>query len=258
MAHSFGTGRFAPVGRSTPEQRREPSLSIDTVAGRIEAQKDVKAGVAPGRSTVIGFRGRAVVVSAVLAAATGWAQAEDPCARATSRAVLVAQGEPGDPLRVRGTVYRPDGVTPAAGVILYVYQTDITGRYAPPGVASPRLHGWMRTDAKGRYEFTTIRPAPYPNRTEPAHIHTQMWGPGVETQSNVVLLFTGDPLIKPAEQAESDALGRFGFIRTPVVGADGVLEVTLDMRIQEKGDVFEENILHGVRPCGVKPPTRPS
>lgn len=184
--------------------------------------------------------------------------AENPCATAKSSAVLVGKSEPGEPLRVKGVIYRSDGRTPAAGVILYVYQTDITGRYAPRSGEPPRIHGWMKTDEKGRYEFTTIRPAPYPNRTEPAHIHTQIWGPGVETHSNVVLLFAGDPLIKPREQKESDALGRFAFIQEPVKGADGVLEVTLDMRVQDKGDVFEENIMHGVRPCGVTPPTRPS
>jgi protocatechuate 3,4-dioxygenase beta subunit len=193
-----------------------------------------------------------------LAVAGGSLLAEDPCAAATSSAVLVKKGEPGEPLRVRGVVYRPDGTTPAAGIILYVYQTDITGRYAPRSGEHPRLRAWMRTDEKGRYEFTTIRPAPYPNRTEPAHIHTQIWGPGVATHSNVVLLFADDPLLRPADRAESAALGRFGFIKSPVKAGDGVFEVTLDMRLQEKGDVFQESILHGVEPCGVKPPTRPS
>jgi protocatechuate 3,4-dioxygenase beta subunit len=184
--------------------------------------------------------------------------AENPCASAGASAVLVEKGEPGVPIRVRGTIYRPDGATPAAGVILYVYQTDVTGLYARRSSDPPRLHGWMRTDEKGRYEFTTIRPGPYPNRTEPAHIHTQIWGPGVETQSNVTLLFADDPLLRPSDRSESAALGRFAFIQAPVKASDGVFEVTLDMRLQEKGDVFEENILHGVAPCGVKPPTRPS
>jgi protocatechuate 3,4-dioxygenase beta subunit len=204
---------------------------------------------------------RAVPVGLILlapAAAPGWARAEDPCARAMSKAVLVEKGEPGEALRVRGTVYRPDGVTPAAGVILYVYQTDTTGHYSRKRGEDPRLRGWMRTDEKGRYEFRTIRPAPYPSRTEPAHIHTQLWGPGVATHSNVVLLFADDPLLRPKDREESAALGRFGFIRAPVKGTDGVFEVTLDMRLQETGDTFEENILHGVKPCGVTPPSRPS
>ena len=199
-----------------------------------------------------------LILLALSAASGAAAQAEDPCARANASAVLVSKGEPGDPLRVQGVVYRADGVTPAAGVILYVYQTDATGHYSRNRGEDPRLHAWMRTDEKGRYEFRTIRPAPYPSRTEPAHIHTQIWGPGVATHSNVVLLFADDPLLRPRDREESAALGRFGFIQTAVKGTDGVFEVTLDLRLQETGDTFEENILHGVKPCGVTPPSRPS
>jgi protocatechuate 3,4-dioxygenase beta subunit len=188
----------------------------------------------------------------LLAAPPLGAPADNPCATAISSAILVAKDEPGEPLRVRGVIYRPDGTTPAAGVILYVYQTDVTGLYAKKRGDPPRLRGWMRTDDNGRYAFTTIRPGPYPNRTEPAHIHTQIWGPGVPTHSNVVLLFEGDPFIKPSVRAESEALARFGFIKTPARGADGVFEVTLDMRVQETADVFQESIRHGVAPCGVE------
>jgi protocatechuate 3,4-dioxygenase beta subunit len=184
--------------------------------------------------------------------------AEDPCARATASAVLVPKGEPGEPLRVRGVVFRPDGVTPAAGVILYAYQTDSKGRYIHLPARSPRIKGWMRTDAEGQFEFLTIRPGPYPNRTEPAHIHFHLWGPGAAPQWNVELLFADDPLVRPAERAESESLGRFGFLKAPVKGADGVFETTLDVRLKPEGDTFEDAILHGVAPCGVKPPSRPS
>jgi protocatechuate 3,4-dioxygenase beta subunit len=211
---------------------------------------------------VIGFCGRTLVVSAVfMVASIGCARAEDPCATATSKTVLAKKGEPGEPLRVRGVVYRADGVTPAAGVILYAYQTDRKGRYIHvPTSRTPRIKGWMRTDNEGRFEFLTIRPGPYPNRTEPAHIHFHLWGPekGVPPQWNVDLLFEDDKLIKEARRAESAALGKFAFIKAPVKGEDGVFETTLDIRLKPDGDVFEDLILHGVEPCGVKPPTRPS
>ncbi len=188
--------------------------------------------------------------------ATGCARAEDPCATATSSAVLAPKGEPGDPLRVRGVVYRPDGVTPAAGVILYAYQTDSKGRYIHMPSKSPRIKGWMRTDAQGRFEFLTIRPGPYPNRTEPAHIHFHLWGPDVDPQWNVDLLFEDDTLIKPSRREESESLGKFAFVKAPVKGADGVFETALDIRLKPGGDTFEDMILHGVKPCGVNPPVR--
>jgi protocatechuate 3,4-dioxygenase beta subunit len=181
-------------------------------------------------------------------------QAEDPCARATASAVLVKKGEPGAPLRVRGTVYFPDGVTPAAGVILYVYQTDSKGRYIHLPSSSPRIKGWIRTDEKGAFEFLTIRPGAYPSGSTEAHIHTQLWGPGVEPQWNVDLLFADDPLLPAAKRSASEKLGAFGFVKSPVKGPDGVFETTLDIRLSAKGTPFEDNILHGMKPCGVNPP----
>src|SRR5690606_21521486 len=78
-----------------------------------------------------------------------------------SRITIVPPGEPGTPLVFSGTVYRPDGTTPAPGVVLYVYQTDATGIYGPPG-RPPRLRGWLRaglpTAAAGSYEVRTTRP----------------------------------------------------------------------------------------------------
>ncbi len=45
----------------------------------------------------------------------------------SSSAVLTSPGEAGEPLHVTGTVYCPDG--PAAGVDLYVFHTDASGRW---------------------------------------------------------------------------------------------------------------------------------
>ena len=89
---------------------------------------------------------------------------------------IAMEGEPGEPLEMRGVIYRSDGKTPAPDVILYVYHTDAKGYYSPaPGQAQGRRHGhlrgWMKTDREGRYRFRTIRPAPYPNARIPAHIH---------------------------------------------------------------------------------------
>ncbi|MEX2088444.1 MAG: hypothetical protein WEB62_01690, partial [Bacteroidota bacterium] len=54
--------------------------------------------------------------------------------------------------------------TPAAGVLLYVYQTDATGAYNNDDGSwqRPRINGWFRTDKNGRYEIRTIKPGSYP------------------------------------------------------------------------------------------------
>jgi protocatechuate 3,4-dioxygenase beta subunit len=147
-------------------------------------------------------------------------------------------------------VFRPDGRTPAAGVTVYAYQTDLTGRYAPPP-GPPRLRGWMTTDAEGRFEYLTIRPAPYPGWTTPAHIHHQLWGGGAAPQYNEDILFDDDPLVGAADRRRSEERGRFGSVRRPVRGADGVLEVVHDMRLKAAADAFEDNIRHGLEACGL-------
>jgi protocatechuate 3,4-dioxygenase beta subunit len=99
------------------------------------------------------------------------------------RTTIAGKNEPGEPLEIRGVIYQKDGRTPAPGVILYVYHTDAKGYYSPaPGQTQGRrnghLRGWMKTDAQGRYELRTIRPAPYPSRDNPAHIHAVVKEPG--------------------------------------------------------------------------------
>ena len=95
---------------------------------------------------------------------------QGPCATATPRAVLVDASEPGTRLLVRGRLFAADGERPVAGAILYAYQTDVTGVYNPKA-GPPRLRGFMKTDAEGRFEYDTIRPGSYPGTNIAAHVH---------------------------------------------------------------------------------------
>ena len=144
---------------------------------------------------------------------------------------IAPAGEPGTRLVIHGRVFRSDGRTPAPDIVVFAYHTDATGRYDSPaaGPHSWRLRGWVRTDGNGRFGFTTIRPAPYPNRHAAAHVHFSMEGPGVPRQS-AGLLFEDDPLITDADRLESTRAGRFGTVRT-VETRDGVQHVTLEIRI---------------------------
>jgi protocatechuate 3,4-dioxygenase, beta subunit len=161
---------------------------------------------------------------------------------------IAGPDEPGVPLVVTGQVLQPDGETPAPGVTLYVYQTDATGRYARLG-RIPRLRGWMTTDAEGRYEYRTIRPAPYPGGRIPAHVHTQLWGGDWPKQWNRDLNFADDERVTERERRESDAAGRFAWVCAPALDADGTQRCTHDLRLKSRGDRFEENIGHGDVPA---------
>jgi len=85
--------------------------------------------------------------------------------------------EDGTRIKVEGTIFKNDGVTPAGDVILYVYHTNQDGIYAPGenssgwGRQHGYIRGWIKTNSDGHFAIYTLRPAPYPNRTDPAHIH---------------------------------------------------------------------------------------
>ena len=125
----------------------------------------------------------------------------------TSKLKIVDDKAPGERLVIRGTVYQSNGKTPAANTLMYFYHTDSKGIYAKRGTEDRSSfawwhgyhRGWLKTDELGRYEIETIRPAPYPDGSEPAHIHAVIKAP---SQKNCYYLadyvFTDDPLLKPA------------------------------------------------------------
>jgi protocatechuate 3,4-dioxygenase beta subunit len=123
-----------------------------------------------------------------------------------SRARIAPAGEPGEPMRIEGTVR--DGTGRATGgVIVYAYHTDATGRYprvAPkpgtPFTRHGRLRGWARTDEQGRYVFDTIRPAAYPDSDDPAHVHMHVIEPGRCTYYIDDIVFEDDPRLTPAKR----------------------------------------------------------
>jgi protocatechuate 3,4-dioxygenase beta subunit len=116
------------------------------------------------------------------------------------KTVIPPEKEPGEPLVISGKIFQPGGTTPAEGMVLFVYHTDVTGYYNEKDDAShPRLKGWMKSGADGKYEFRTIKPGAYPHRATPAHIHAHVYGPGYSERSIEDYWFEGDPRINEKE-----------------------------------------------------------
>jgi protocatechuate 3,4-dioxygenase beta subunit len=117
-------------------------------------------------------------------------------ANAPSIVTVAGQEEPGERLIVTGRTL--DGRKPVADVSLYVFHTDAKGRYATDitdlaaAELNPRLHGSLRTDPKGQYQYETIRPGGYDNG--PAHVHYVVKAPGYKPLL-LSLQFEDDPIV---------------------------------------------------------------
>jgi protocatechuate 3,4-dioxygenase beta subunit len=154
-----------------------------------------------------------------------------------AKTTIVSDKEPGEALIISGTIYALDGKTPLEGAFLWVYQTDATGVYSTSGGGPDRrytrIHGQMRTGADGRYEFRTIKPASYPGRTIPAHIHAYVSAPGFPEYWIDDYVFEGDPFItEDARKRHYRGEGTFASVLKLTKGTDGVLRGVRDIQIE--------------------------
>ena len=154
---------------------------------------------------------------------------------APSKITIAAKDEPGERLIVTGQLFGPDGKTPLAGASVYVYHTDAKGLYTPDtnDNRNPRLRGYMRTDAQGRYEYSTIKPAPYPNNRIAAHIHYVVNAPGY-MERIFEIVFEGDPNIDERMRADAAKEGGAVSIRMLTRDQQGVWRGTQDIKLRER------------------------
>jgi protocatechuate 3,4-dioxygenase beta subunit len=118
------------------------------------------------------------------------------------------EGEPiGERIVVSGRVFDTEG-KPLAGTLVEIWQANAAGRYLHrwdrwPAPLDPNFSGAGRclTDAEGRYQFTTIKPGPYPwgnhyNAWRPAHIHFSLMGRAFAQRLVTQMYFPGDPFFE--------------------------------------------------------------
>jgi len=133
----------------------------------------------------------------------------------------------GERIIVSGHVYDTEG-KPLRDTLVEIWQANSCGRYrhkwdrydAP---LDPNFSGAGRTltDSEGRYEFTTIRPGPYPwgnhyNAWRPAHIHFSLLGRAFAQRLVTQMYFPGDPFFPydPIFNSVRDEAARKSMIST--------------------------------------------
>jgi len=179
------------------------------------------------------FSGGAVLMLAgiALAAALASAPSVAPPAPADSSVLVIAgPEEPGTRMVITGRLLTHDGSTPAPHQRIGVYHTDASGNYGVhptrrsyPPARDARLSGWLVTDAEGRFEIRTIRPAPYPGGGTAAHIHFIIGGYG-----NYELRFADDSIVR---RGGTSSAGLNLQVRPVETGKDKVQRVTIEWRL---------------------------
>jgi protocatechuate 3,4-dioxygenase, beta subunit len=125
----------------------------------------------------------------------------DVPANVSWRTALATAADEGQPMVISGTIFQSDGKTPAPNVLIYLYHTDAHGIYGRAGQHKHGKHrGWMLTDEKGRYEFSSIRPASYPNSTQSQHVHMTLTGVDFREDWVDSILFEGDRFLTERER----------------------------------------------------------
>ena len=143
-------------------------------------------------------------------------------------------GEPiGERITVSGRVLDTEG-KPLRNTLVEIWQANSAGRYMHrndrwPAPLDPNFTGAGRcmTNDEGRYEFVTIKPAPYPwgnhyNAWRPAHIHFSLLGRAFAQRLVTQMYFPGDPFFEldpifnavRDERARERMISRFSIEKT--------------------------------------------
>lgn len=157
----------------------------------------------------------------------------DAPANVSSKTILSTAADTGEKILISGTVYETDGKTPVPNALIYLYHTDIEGFYGRSRNEPKhgRYRGWLLTDRQGRYEFQTIKPAPYPTKQFAAHIHMTLTTADRKEDWFDNILFDGDPLISERERKEAGSKGGFQPILKLEKSANGIWTARRDVQL---------------------------
>ena len=134
-------------------------------------------------------------------------------------ATIASANEQGERMIIEGIVYQADGRTPAANVVIYAYHTNAAGIYGGGTSETEgshrhgRLRAWIKTGPDGRYRFSSIKPAPYPNQRMPAHVHLMVREPARRPYWIDEIVFEGEFGVTEAFRQSQTGRGGSGIIQ---------------------------------------------
>jgi len=151
---------------------------------------------------------------------------------------VVSEEEPGIPFVVKGQLFKPNGRVPANNVLVHMYHRDHAGFDFGPNDSSLttwRLQGWVRTDADGKFEFHTIRPAPDHIGREGGHIHFTIVSSDFGKQWAPKIHLLDDGGFTANEKRASETAGQFAWLKE-VTTIDGVQYIDVAIKLKENAD----------------------
>ncbi|OEK08440.1 hypothetical protein A8C32_03045 [Flavivirga aquatica] len=142
-------------------------------------------------------------------------------------------------IKISGTIFKSDGVTPASNVILYINQPDENGNYKLKRKNRKRYiyhRGWIKTNLDGKYTFYTFVPGKFIRGKDLKHIHAAIKEPGKPEYDINGFLFDDDPVLTEACRLRLKKEGINNILKP--VKKDNIYIATRDIILDKKALIY--------------------
>ena len=140
-------------------------------------------------------------------------------------------------LKITGTIYESDGVTPAKNVLLFIHHTDENGNFELKRQNKKRYvhhRGWVKTDADGKYTFYTFVPGNYIYSNELKQILPIVKEPNKPEYKIETFLFDDDPLLTGKCRTKVEETNPNRILK--LNKKEGLFEATRDIVLGQEGE----------------------
>ena len=128
-------------------------------------------------------------------------------------------------------------------MLIYIYHTNRQGVYQTKGDEKGWakrhgfIRGWVKTYSEGKYTFYTFRPAAYPSRNEPEHIHITVKEPGKSEYYLDEFVFSDHPLLTDERKINLENRGGTGIVKPTL--ENGILTIYRDLILGKNIPCYE-------------------